>query len=351
VAGRLLFAGGGFMKTVQLTHSRHLLPFAAFLTGIGEPVGPLLDQAGLPSTCLDDSKTPLPTAAMWRFRELAARRIGLPNMTSTVMEPYDVADLGAIGRAVLRAPTLLKMIETFERLVHTESSTATLHVRPCRDRGIFFSDQLALRDQEGEWHAELYVLLWMLKIVWLVDPNWSPSEVWCMSTVTPDRVKAIESLGARPRFGQRCTQFLIPRSMLALPRLGKDPCRSTPSIDEAHLRSTAPSRSVAGAIKQLLRTYAVDGWLTVNEASDLAGMSLRTMQRSLAVEGRTYSGVLEETRAEMAEDLLVSTDAAMAEISNRLGYSDQSGFTRAFRRWASVSPREFRAQRRRTRTS
>ena len=72
------------------------------------------------------------------------------------------------------------------------------------------------------------------------------------------------------------------------------------------------------------------------------------MQRRLSSENKTYSELLEEARAEMAQELLEYTDATMSEIAEQLGYSDQGNFARAFHRWASVSPTEFRAELRET---
>jgi AraC-like DNA-binding protein len=301
-------------------------------------------MAGLPSACLEDPKTPLPTAALWRFRELAACRTGLPNLTLNVVADLEFAKLGAISDAVLRQPTLLKMAQVFTQLAQTESSTATLDVQPCVDGSVYFVDRLALRHVQGEWHAELYVLMWMLKIVQLVDPMWSPTEIWCVSKANPDRARAIESLGAKPRFGECCTSFPIPASMLALAAKSCKP-RDRSSAEEDSW-STAPSDTFSGAVKQLIRAYAGDSWLSVKEASEVAGTSLRTMQRRLSAEATTYSGLLEEVRAESAGNLLENTDASMSEISEQLGYSDRGNFTRAFRRWAGVAPTQFRAQRR-----
>ena len=41
---------------IQLTAAKHARPFAAFLAKNGEPVERVLDEAGLPPTCLDDPK-------------------------------------------------------------------------------------------------------------------------------------------------------------------------------------------------------------------------------------------------------------------------------------------------------
>jgi AraC-like DNA-binding protein len=331
------------VTALNLTASRHAFPVATFLADHGEPLQPLFQRAGLPSTCLDDPKKLVPTAAIWRFRELAAMRTGSPNLTLTVMEPLTLSDLGAVGQALSGAPTLLRTIQDFQRLARSESSTATLDLTPCGNGDILFSVQFSLRYQPGAWQAELCLLMWMLKVVRLVDPEWSPAEIWCTASGTPDRVRAIESLAARPRFNQPCTGFPIPASMLALPQ---QRCGRLAAAEEAHLWSTAPSDSAPSAVGQLVRAYADDRWLTIIEASDALGMHPRALQRRLAAAGKTFSAILEEVRAEVAGRLLEDTDASVCEIARRVGYSNSSNFNRAFRRWAAVLPSEFRAQRR-----
>jgi AraC-like DNA-binding protein len=70
-----------------------------------------------------------------------------------------------------------------------------------------------------------------------------------------------------------------------------------------------------------------------------------TLQRRLALDQQTFSRIVEQTRAEMAGDLLEGTDAPIREIASQLGYTNQNNFTRAFRRWAGVTPSAFRRQR------
>ena len=332
------------MSFVELTASKHVHPFVAFLADHGEPVQPLVQRAGLPGACVDDGSILVPTAALWRFRELAARRTGLPNLTLTVMAPLELSGLGAVGASVARAPTLGRAIRDFQRLAGKESSTAILELRPCRGGDVFFSNRFNLREQDGEWHAELYVLTWMLKIVRIFEPTWSPNEIWCMACATPERLRAIESLATRARFGRRCSGFPLPASMLALSRGGAGASGRRGTINDEALWPAPPSDSVAVATGQLIRAYADDRWLSLQEASDLLGSSPRTFQRQLSGEEKTYSAVLEEARAEVARYFLWNTDASLSEIAERLGYSTLSNFNRAFHRWAAVSPREFRAQ-------
>jgi AraC-like DNA-binding protein len=345
IDGQPSVGGSSLVGSIELTASKHLHSVVAFLASNGEPVEPLLDRAGLPSHCLDDPKTLVPTAALWRFRELAADGTGLPNLTLTAMERLELPELGTVGRAVAGGPTLLGMIRGFQRLARTESSTAIIDLVPRSTGDVFFSTRFALRQETGEWQAELYLLAWMLKIVWLVDPKWRPGEIWCRADGTPHRLRAIESLATRPRFNRPCIGFPIPLSMLALPRASRGSGDRPLETAEEFLWSTAPSGSAAGAVQQVIRAYADDDWLTLEQTADVLGTSLRTIQRDLSAEGTTFSEILEESRAESAASLLVETDASLSEIARRLGYSNLSNFNRAFRRWAAVSPRNFRAQR------
>jgi AraC-like DNA-binding protein len=52
--------------------------------------------------------------------------------------------------------------------------------------------------------------------------------------------------------------------------------------------------------------------------------------------------LLDHHRNELARGLLESTDLAVERIAERLGYADPSNFSRTFRRWNGVNPREFR---------
>jgi AraC-like DNA-binding protein len=53
-------------------------------------------------------------------------------------------------------------------------------------------------------------------------------------------------------------------------------------------------------------------------------------------------------RYDVATDLLARTDAKIIGIALDLGYSDHAHFTRAFRKWAGVSPLEYRRRHRPT---
>ena len=75
------------------------------------------------------------------------------------------------------------------------------------------------------------------------------------------------------------------------------------------------------------------------------GMSARTLQRRLAAEDTTFAAQLDVLRQRLARVHLADDDVALCEVAWLLGFSEQSAFTRAFKRWTGVSPSAWRSSR------
>lgn len=71
--------------------------------------------------------------------------------------------------------------------------------------------------------------------------------------------------------------------------------------------------------------------------------SASTLQRQLSAEGTSFRDLLRETRQGLAEQYLKDRRHSQAEIAFMVGFSDQSNFARAFKRWTGKSPGEYRS--------
>ena len=97
-----------------------------------------------------------------------------------------------------------------------------------------------------------------------------------------------------------------------------------------------------------VKAYILDNMLKdeieIENIASFLALGLRTLQRKLKAEGQSFNEILDECRHHMAEKLLAEQRVPLIEISYMLGFSDQSGFTRAFRRWTNTSPKHYRDQ-------
>lgn len=71
-------------------------------------------------------------------------------------------------------------------------------------------------------------------------------------------------------------------------------------------------------------------------------LSHRSFQRHLQSKGTSFKQLLDEVRQQLAVQYLTASHRSIIEISYLLGFSDPSNFARAFKRWTSVSPIQYR---------
>lgn len=87
------------------------------------------------------------------------------------------------------------------------------------------------------------------------------------------------------------------------------------------------------------------GNCSVERCAEQLGLSVRTLQSRLAAHGLRFSDLVEEQREQLARIYLSQTPMAIDEVADRLGYTEQTSFGRAFRRWTGLTPRAFRRHR------
>ncbi|WP_160485096.1 helix-turn-helix domain-containing protein [Aurantiacibacter rhizosphaerae] len=126
-----------------------------------------------------------------------------------------------------------------------------------------------------------------------------------------------------------------------------EPCDRAAPINELNRqiadknRSSALVERLAQVVYRDLDQLGIDQERVAREV----GMSSRTMRRHLATEGHSFQQVLDECRMRQAVfEFRTKPDLSIAQIALRLGYSEHSTFTRAFRRWSGVSPQACRKQ-------
>lgn len=80
----------------------------------------------------------------------------------------------------------------------------------------------------------------------------------------------------------------------------------------------------------------------LDEVCTALHMSRATLKRKLKADGATFKSLKDSFRLRRATSLLRDTEASVEEIADELGFSDASGFSKAFRRWTGIAPREWR---------
>lgn len=83
---------------------------------------------------------------------------------------------------------------------------------------------------------------------------------------------------------------------------------------------------------------------TLEQTSDMAGVSSATLKRHLAAEGLNYRRLIDRLRFDVAQKMFLIPEMTIKEIALELGYADTSNFARSFRRLTGMSPEKYRQE-------
>jgi AraC-like DNA-binding protein len=86
--------------------------------------------------------------------------------------------------------------------------------------------------------------------------------------------------------------------------------------------------------------------LTLEDVAAELGVPTRRLRFELSRAGTSFSGLLADFRFAMAKRLLAGTEESIENIVYLTGFSEPSTFYRAFKRWSSMTPVQYREQKR-----
>lgn len=177
----------------------------------------------------------------------------------------------------------------------------------------------------------------------LCGPQWRPTEV-LLPRSRPAQVAPYRAcFQASLRFNSPFAAMVFPASDLSrrLPGAHTEKRRRVERMI-ADLERTRPVTMAEQVVRVLARTVMA-GPSSGPQVAAALGISQRRLHERLAAEGTRYSTLLAEVRCEIARQLLEGTRMPAGEIATTLHYGSPGAFSRAFKAWTGVSPRELRA--------
>jgi AraC-like DNA-binding protein len=110
------------------------------------------------------------------------------------------------------------------------------------------------------------------------------------------------------------------------------------------LAAREEERTFKDKVKRIVSDLLPKGAADIENVSSKLCMSRWTLNRRLRKEGTRFQEILMELRREFATAYLDNRNLTIAEIAFLLGYSEQSAFFRAFKKWTGITPNQYREQ-------
>jgi AraC-like DNA-binding protein len=253
-------------------------------------------------------------------------------------------DYGAFGLAWKSALNLRDSFERAERYARVLTSVSTYQVRDAEE-GVYMhlhregERRLGLRLSNEATIASIAAISEEIS-----TSRFQPQAIFFRHHAPRSTVFHERHFNCPVHFGSDMDALLVSHALLKESnRLGD---RSISMFFDTHLEEELSKYDDSASLEHRVRIQISQalsqGVPRISDVAGFLGMSGRTLQRRLSDRGYAFQTLVDDSRRELAERLLEETEYPLAEIAFLTGFSEQSAFNRAFKRWAGQTPRSFR---------
>ncbi len=305
----------------------------------------LLASVGIEASAKPDPKLMIADNSYYDLLEQIAEVTDVTALPLRAGASMRCDDYGALGLAFKAAVTLSGSFSRVARYARLWTSVVEYELIPEGDRTWFLlhrsgPPRLGLRLSNEATLASAVAIAREVS----PDGQFTPLEVHVRHP-PPDNQNAHEAyFGCPVVFGSDRNGLLISEAALQAPNRLGDQGITQFLIGhlEQELSKLGPQAGLRDRLRDVIARSLSDGLPKMEDVARRLGMSVRSLHRRLADVGLSFQMLSEETRRDLAEGLLRDERYALSEIAFLTGFSEQSSFTRAFKRWNGVTPASYR---------
>ena len=100
--------------------------------------------------------------------------------------------------------------------------------------------------------------------------------------------------------------------------------------------------NIVNATREQVARCLPNGDPVLEDVAEILSLTARALQNRLKESNTTFKEIVDEVRKQLALSYLAEVDVPLIDVAFLLGFSEQSSFSRAFKRWMGQSPLEYR---------
>lgn len=327
-----------------LVRSGGLLGFPEFVEELGQSPLKLIEAVGLPVGALHDPDLYLPYPLLAELFTLAARRCREPDFGVRLGSRQGLEVAGALGSWMCLQDRVGDAMSLFQKNLGFHARGLRIDVDADR-RHVVLEIRLAFSDEtDCDQLLALATAVVARGTAQMHGTGLNPEEV-ALALPAPRDDRAWRSAFSRkPRFEAPLTRIVYPSALLQLPVRVEPAVRARLSTQ---WRGTWQQRLPVGLRQQVERAIVAllpTGECDLERVAQIVNVHPRSLQRRLGRESSGFGQVLREMREKLAREHLAHGSIDLTSLAMNLGFGELAVFSRAFKSWTGLSPREWRRQ-------
>ncbi|MFI7409712.1 AraC family transcriptional regulator [Streptomyces sp. NPDC049627] len=304
----------------------------------------LMKRVGLDTAALAVQDRWISGAAAVQLLELSATASGHDDFGLLMAEFRRFANLGPVSLVVREEPDVRSALGLLIR--HQHMYNEVLHARLSEGDGLatLKVDLQIGEAMEARQATELAVAAFHRILRGFLGARWQPLSVWFRHPAPADTATHQRAFGPMVGFGREFDGIVFYSDDLDAPNAMADPLLREYARQYFESIVVPKDATVADRVRELIEVLLPSGRCSIEQVARSLGVDRRTVHRQLASSGETFSSLLNATRMHLAEQFVANPRRSLTEISDLLGFSSLSAFSRWFSERFGCSPRAWRTR-------
>lgn len=327
-------------STTPLVRAATLTNFFEVAQQLGLNAQPLLREVGLGRSLLADPEQRIPAEAAVRLLELAAAATNCPQFGLRMAESRQLSDFGVVSLLISHQRTLREALLVTMQYRHLLNDTLAMQLEDAGQLVIIREEVVATAPSRQATELALGVLFRMCAAV--MGGRWAPQSVNFTHDAPADLALHRRVFACRLEFGSEFNGIVCRASDLDAANPAADPAMAR--YAQRFVESLPPVNepSVVLDVRKAIYLMLPGGRASADYVAQALGLSVRTLQRQLDEAGTSFTTMLGEVRRELAERYVANPRYSLVRVSELLGYSAPSSFTRWFIAQFGMPPQQWR---------
>jgi AraC-like DNA-binding protein len=337
-----LITGAGAGATEGSSRVGGIRAIPLVLAELGFDPAAVLAEVGVDARLFDDPNNLIRDALIGQALVHCVARTGCEDFALRVGRHGRLASLGLVGTLTASAPDVGAGLRVLSHFLSLNDGGAVLSLTT---EGSFSSLNYAIYEGGIEGTRQIHQMVSAVACNVLRDlcgPDWAPSEVLIPCRRPRDVHPFRDFFRAPLRFDSARLSLVFPHRWLEYPLRSADPALHAVLGAQAAIFEELASPGLPSQVRRVMRNLLLEGKGSIEAVARRFSMHRRTLDRHLDASGSSFRTLADETRFEVACQLLRDTQMAVGEIATSLHYGDSSAFAHAFRRWSGETPTRWR---------
>lgn len=313
---------------------------------LGQDIEPLLEQLDICEKDYTDPEYRISSDKLNKLYWLCADKVDDTCFAITVAEHIHPSVFSALGYGMLASETpraVLQRLVDYQRLI---SNTCNLTLKED-------AQNVALSIVSSRYQDDTVVLGHELVV------SFTATIIQFLRTISGKKITPVNAsfISEEPGRSEEASAFFgcqlnfnSPENLIVFDRaiLEQALPTSNPKVAQMHdllaveTLKKLDKEDLVTTVKVRIVNSLTQGIPSQEEVAKDLNMSLRNLQRKLGSQGTCFKDILDNLRRTLALQYIKQSRLSLGEISHLLGFSSATNFSRAFKRWTSQAPGEYR---------